>query len=84
MGSYDLFARTDAEAAEDAIVFQALTFVWSFFNPQFTGKVLNERNLRASCQKELDKDASCLEGPFRMGLYVDPFPNRIVAGRDHS
>jgi hypothetical protein len=83
IGPHNLIAGPNTEAAEQAVVSRGFGFVGSFFAPQFPGKILDERNMRASGEKKPDEDASSLEDPFRMGFHADPFPGRIVAGRDH-
>jgi hypothetical protein len=84
MGSYQLMAGTNTKATEDAIVFRIFGLEGSLFNAQFPGEILNEWNLRASCQEKLDQDSSCLNDLIRMRFYLDPFPGRKIAGCHHS
>jgi hypothetical protein len=83
IGPYDLMAGANTKAAEDAIVLRVFSHERSLLNAQFPGELLNERNLRASCQEKLGQNASYVNHAVRMSFYVDPFPGREVAGRHH-
>jgi hypothetical protein len=84
IGSHDFTAGTNTEPAKDAIVFGAFTLEGTLFNTHVSRELLNEWNLRTSRQEKLDQNAPCLNDSGRMGLYLDSFTSRIVAGCDHS
>jgi hypothetical protein len=84
IGPYDLMAGANTKTAEDAIAFRIFSLERNLLDAQSPGEILDEWNVRASCQEKLGQNSPCLNHSLRMSLYVDPFPGRIVAGCHHS